>query len=137
MAVLRHIAWLAMLCAVIPTAAGAAGQPPTPIGTWVNPRNSVKVQTGECNRRLCGWVVWANAEAVQDARDGGVDRLIGKQLLQDYQPTDSGRWTGHVFVPDLGRTFYSTITQIDASALKISGCILGGWMCKSQVWHRA
>lgn len=133
---LKKIMWLAVLAAMMPGAVRAAPPASDLIGTWINPRNSVKVRTGECDRRLCGWVVWADTEALQDARDGGVDRLVGMQLLRDYQPIDRGKWAGHVFVPDLGRTFYSTITRIDASALKISGCILGGWICKSQVWRR-
>jgi uncharacterized protein (DUF2147 family) len=37
----------------------------------------------------------------------------------------------------MGRTFYSTITRLNPQALKISGCILGGLICKAQVWHRA
>jgi uncharacterized protein (DUF2147 family) len=111
--------------------------PRGPLGVWINPHANVKVATVNCGGKLCGAVVWANDEAKQDARDGGVAQLIGTQLLQDYEQTGPGKWTGRVFVPDMGRTFYSTITQLDPSSLKISGCILGGWICKSQVWRRA
>ena len=106
------------------------------IGTWVNPRGSVKVQTGACGDKLCGWVVWANAEAQQDARDSGVQKLIGTELLQDYHAIGDGRWQGRVYVPDMGRTFYSKIEQQGPNSLRISGCVLGGWICKSQVWQR-
>jgi len=128
---------MAMLGAVqataqAPVAAAAAGV----VGTWVNPRGTVKVQTGACGDKLCGWVVWANAEAQQDAKDSGVARLIGTELLQDYHPTGHGKWQGRVYVPDMGQTFYSKIEQQGPNALKISGCILGGWICKSQVWQR-
>ncbi|MGE1070903.1 DUF2147 domain-containing protein, partial [Pantoea agglomerans] len=37
---------------------------------------------------------------------------------------------------DRGRSFSSTIEQIDADRLKISGCLLRGWLCKSQIWTR-
>ena len=33
------------------------------MGIWVNPRGSVKVKTGTCGDKLCGWVVWANPQA--------------------------------------------------------------------------
>ena len=118
--------------------AGVQGRPAAALaGTWINPRGSVKVETGDCAGRLCGWVRWANAEAVQDARDAGVRALVGTELLEGYKRTSPTSWTGRVFVPDMGRTFYSRITQLDPNALRISGCILGGLVCKSQVWHRA
>ena len=105
--------------------------------TWVNPDNNVKVETGDCGGKLCGWVVWATPEAEQDASDGGVQQLVGTELLQDYRQTGSNRWQGRVFVPDMGRTFYSTITREEPGALRITGCILGGLICKSQLWRKA
>ncbi len=106
-------------------------------GIWVNPYDNVKVETGDCGGKLCGWVVWATPEAEQDARDGGVQKLVGTELLQDYRQTGGNRWQGRVFVPDMGRTYYSTITRQESGALRISGCILGGLICKSQLWRKA
>lgn len=132
----------ALLSAAIMTALAPVGaQAAVPsdsgvIGTWVNPKGSVRVQTGGCGDRLCGWVVWANPQATADAREAGVDKLIGIALLQDYRVTGPGRWQGRVYVPDMGKTYYSTIRQLDPNSLKISGCILGGWICKSQTWQR-
>lgn len=127
--------------ALIATSIGVSSAAPRPepdpiIGTWVNPRGSVAVRTGDCNGHLCGWVSWANAEALADARDGGIANLVGTELLHDYASTGSGLWHGTVFVPDMGRSFYSTIQPQGQTALKISGCILGGLICKSQVWRR-
>lgn len=114
---------------------------PEAIGVWVNPRGSVKVQTGTCPGdhpdNLCGWVVWAAPQAEADARDGGAARLIGTELLRGYRVAGPGLYRGVVYVPDMGRTFYSTIEQRGADHLKISGCILGGLICKSQDWRRA
>lgn len=106
------------------------------LGHWVNPRGSVVVETQACGTHLCGRVSWASAEALQDAKDAGIDSLIGIELLRDYNPSASGTWRGHVYVPDMGRTFYSTIDMDGPDALRISGCILGGLICKSQIWHR-
>lgn len=92
--------------------------------------------TGNCGNNLCGWVVWATPEAIQEAKDGGVQQLIGTELLRNYHSTGPGTWQGRVFVPDMGKTYYSTITLLDPNSLKISGCILGGLICKSQIWRR-
>lgn len=113
------------------------GMQPEAIGTWSNPLGTVKVETGNCGANLCGWVIWAAPQAISDARDGGVARLVGTELLKNYRSTGPGRYQGQVFVPDMGRTFYSTIKQNDANSMRISGCILGGLICKSQDWHRA
>lgn len=103
---------------------------------WINPYNTVKVATGNCGGNLCGWVVWATPEAEQEAREGGVKQLVGTELLQNYRPTGPGTWQGRVFVPDMGKTYYSTIRLLNPNALKISGCIWGGLICKSQIWRR-
>lgn len=105
-------------------------------GNWINPRGTLVVTTGPCGADLCGRISWANDVALADAADAGVTHLIGTELLQDYRATGAGRWTGRVYVPDMGRTFSSTIQQLDANRLKISGCLIGGWFCKSQIWQR-
>lgn len=103
---------------------------------WLNPHNSVAVRTGACGDRLCGWIVWANGEARADAHDAGVNDLIGTALLQDYQRVGRGRWKGTVFVPDMDHRFSSEIDQISPTRLKVKGCLIGGLICKSQVWSR-
>lgn len=118
------------------TGAAAATLSPAIIGTWVNPHQSVHVRTGGCNNRLCGWIVWASPEALSDARDSGVERLVGTTLLQNYVADDRAHYHGQVFVPDMGRSFSSTIRQIDANTLTIKGCLIGGMICKTQIWRR-
>lgn len=108
----------------------------TPIGLWQNPKGTIMVRTRNCGQQLCGNIVWAGPKAVADARDAGVTTLIGTELLVNYRPTGRGHWTGQVYVPDQGRRFYSTIEQKNANSLKISGCILGGLICKHQEWTR-
>jgi uncharacterized protein (DUF2147 family) len=125
--------WTICASALLPRAAMAA---PAIEGNWVNPHGSVVVTTGACHKALCGWVRWANAEATADAADAGVTHLVGTELLQDYSQRGPGRWAGYVFVPDRGRSFSSTIEQLDADRLRISGCLLGTWFCKSQIWTR-
>jgi len=115
----------------------ASAQAPASVdGLWMNPHNSVAVRTGPCGDKLCGWIVWANAEAKADAKDSGIANLIGTELLENYLPKGPGSWAGTVFVPDMGRHFYSVIKELSPNQLKVSGCILGGWVCKSQVWTR-
>ena len=144
----RFLSWAIAVLALMPAASEASGSvlpakavAPEAVGVWINPHGSVKVQTGSCggarSGNLCGWVVWAAPKAQADARDSGVDRLVGIELLRGYRPAGPGLYRGEVYVPDMGRTFSSTIEQRGANDLKISGCILGGLICKSQDWRRA
>ena len=117
-----------------PAAALASGGPS---GLWTNPHHSVIVRTAPCGGQLCGTIVWASAAAQKDARDGGSGQLVGTELLRNFRAESRGRWSGSVFVPDMGRSFDSTIVQQGPNALNIAGCILHGLICKHQLWTRA
>ena len=108
----------------------------TPIGLWQNPAGTIRVRTAPCGDALCGAIAAATPTAEADARDAGVTDLIGIQLLKDYRKIGSDRWAGTVYVPDMGRSFSSRIVQLAPDTLKISGCLIGGWLCKSQIWKR-
>lgn len=126
-------AWLALAA---PWAQAQDAPAESPIGTWINPRGTVRVKTGLCGANLCGWVVWASPQALEDARSSGVNSLIGTELLRNYRAAGIREWHGQVYVPDMGETFYSRIVQLAPNSLKISGCILVGLICKSQVWQK-
>ena len=111
------------------------GQPGV-YGTWINPKRTVTVVTSPCGKLLCGMVVSATPDTQRIAHEAGAPPLIGTKLLQDYRQTSVNKWQGRVFVPDRNASYYSTIKQLNANQLKISGCILGGLLCKSQVWTR-
>jgi uncharacterized protein (DUF2147 family) len=114
----------------------AVAQGPGVEGVWSNPKGSVQVKTGACGDKLCGVVVYASQKAQADARRAGAEPLIGTTLLRGYRANGSAQWTGQVYVPDRKASYYSTIQLLDAQTLKVSGCILGGLICKSQTWHR-
>lgn len=105
-------------------------------GVWRNPKNSVHIDIQPCGEYLCGRVVWANANAREDAKKGGTKELIGSQLLRNFQPGKGGAWKGKVFVPDLNVTVSGTAELIDTNTLKARGCVFAGLGCKSQNWKR-
>lgn len=116
---------------------GSGPLPPVDVhGTWTNPKRTVTVITSPCGNLLCGTVISATPETQAIAQKAGAPPLIGTKLLRDYRPAGKNKWRGRVFVPDRNASYYSTIKQLGANQLKISGCILGGLLCKSQVWSR-
>lgn len=131
---LALLAAVAGLSAALPATAQDA---PFTYGVWRNPKNSVHVEIKPCGGgRACGNVVWATPEAQADARKGGTPNLIGLQLLRDFQLQKNGSWKGRVFVPDLNMTFSGTADFPDATTMKAKGCLIGGFLCKSQTWRR-
>ncbi|MEA3039072.1 MAG: hypothetical protein QOE79_1585 [Sphingomonadales bacterium] len=131
-AVLASLALALLGCAN----AAAAASAPDLKGVWVNPKGSIAVRTEACGGRLCGYVVWLNAKATADAKESGVANPIGAEVLRDYRPGADGAWHGIVYVLDMGRSFRSTLTEVDPNDLRISGCLLGNFLCRSQTWHR-
>jgi uncharacterized protein (DUF2147 family) len=105
-------------------------------GVWRNPKNTVHVEIKPCGGRVCGYVVWANAKAQADAREGGTPNLIGSQLLREFAPDNNGGWKGKVFVPNRNMTLSGTAKPVTPTSLVARGCLLPGILCKSQVWTR-
>jgi len=105
-------------------------------GVWRNPKNSVHIKIQPCGANLCGYVVWANDDAKEDARKGGTPTLVGSQLLRNFTPSKSGTWKGKVFVPDLNATFSGSAQLMDANTLRARGCLIAGLGCKAQNWKR-
>ncbi len=105
-------------------------------GVWRNPKNSVHLEIKDCGETACGVVIWASDRAKADARKGGSPSLVGLRLLRDFAPDKNGAWRGKVFVPDLNMTFSGAAEVLDAKTLRAKGCVLGGIICKSQIWTR-
>ena len=106
------------------------------LGVWTGPKDNVRVAIKSCGTSTCGTVVYASAKAEADARKSGLTTLVGQQLLRDFEPTGHGGMRGKVFVPTLKVTLQGTAEFIDARTMKAKGCVLGGLICKAQVWHR-
>lgn len=106
------------------------------LGVWRNPKDNVRVHIKDCGPSMCGWVVYASRKAEADAKKSGYDTLVGQQLLRDFAPTGNGNMRGKVFVPTLKVTLSGTAEFIDPRTMRAKGCVLGGLLCKSQIWTR-
>ena len=130
------IAAILLMLAGAPAEDGAAAMRDMPIGLWENPKATLRVRTAPCGDALCGAIAAATPTAEADARDAGIDKLIGIELLKDYRSIGPDLWAGTVYVPDMGHSFSSRIERLSPDTLKISGCLIGGVLCKSQIWKR-
>lgn len=127
-----------LLATVVALALPAAAQARAPLGTWQNPKGTVRVQFRDCGAggAICGRIVWASAGAQAKTDSVGGGRLVGRDLFQRFQPTGRNAWAGAVLVPDIGQTVEGTITQTAPKTLVGEGCLFAGLGCKQQVWRR-
>jgi len=106
-------------------------------GVWRNPKDNVRVEIRPCGAAACGTVVWASPKAQAKAREAGTANLIGTQVLKNLELDERrGVWRGKVFVPELNRNFSGVAEPVDARRLRAKGCVIGGLLCKSQVWTK-
>lgn len=124
-----------IFAAAVAAAVGTTPPQPPVVGVWANRKGTLAVRTELCGAKLCGTVVHAGAKPIADARRAGVTQLVGTTLFRDYRATASG-WAGKLYVPDMGRTVSSRLKQSAPDRLTISGCLVGGLLCKSQEWRR-
>jgi len=119
--------------------AGASAAQPAPadtFGVWRNPKDNVRVEIRPCGEGACGTVIWATPHVQAKAREAGTPNMIGLQIFQNLELDEKGVWRGKVFVPDLNRTFSGTAQPVDSGKLRAKGCIIGGLLCKSQIWTK-
>jgi uncharacterized protein (DUF2147 family) len=126
----------AFLAATTLGSAALAASAPQPSGVWRNPKNSVHIRIQPCGGSVCGTVVWASPKVQEKARKAGTPNLIGKQLLQEFRSEGPGAWGGRVFVPAMARSVSGKLKAAGPNSVVASGCLLGRFVCKSQVWTR-
>lgn len=90
------------------------------------------VEIKPCADRFCGALVKAFDSAGQDRASDN----IGKNIVWDMMASGGGSYTdGKVWAPDRDKTYSSTM-QLNGDVLAVSGCILGGLICRAQDWTR-
>lgn len=114
----------------------APAQPASPVGTWRNAGDSVRIRVAPCGEALCGTVVAASERAKADAAAGGTAPLVGARLLSDFRRSGPGEWSGEAFVPDIGVRLEGTMALDGRDAMVVSGCLFGGFGCREQRWVR-
>lgn len=124
---------------ILALALGAAVQNATPAaieGMWRSPGGNSIIAIAACGDSLCGTVAWASAKAKKDA--GKVtDQLVGTQLLTHLQERRAGRWQGRLFIPDKNMRVTAKLQLAGDAQLKVSGCLAGKAVCRSEIWIRA
>ncbi len=81
---------------------------------------------------LCGRIVSTVGTPPEDP-----GYLIGKTMIERMAPDGEGTWSGGtIWAPDEDETYDAKLELKDANTLYVSGCVLGGLICRGQDWTR-
>jgi uncharacterized protein (DUF2147 family) len=122
--------WL-LIAALGPSGAQAADV----FGVWQSEKTDdgryLQIEVHPCAgdaAKVCGTVVGAFGGARQDS--------IGKPIIWDMVPDGPGAWDdGKIWKADEDKVYASSM-KLQGDTLVVSGCVLGGLICKSQRWPR-
>ena len=117
--------------------AGAAGAQDVS-GTWLTESGTSRVRISPCGGARCGTIVWTQGDA-RDAKNPNPAfqsrSLVGVRMISDAR-LEGASWTGQLYNPLDGRTYTGKMRLKSAGELELSGCVLGGLICRSQTWSR-
>ena len=88
----------------------------------------IHVKIDSCGAKICGTIT----------KVIGKDKAtsVGKSIIKDMTPDGGGKYSGGtIWAPDKDKTYASKM-RLDGNTLKVSGCIAGGLICRSQTWTR-
>jgi len=122
---MKHL-MLAAVAALLMTGAAFADDL---IGNWRTAPddngNTGLVQVSQCGAMLCGTLT----QAFDSAGAGMESPNVGRQIIWDTVNNGGGEYSGQLYSPDRDRTYRSQL-QLTGSDLVVSGCVLGGAICR-------
>jgi uncharacterized protein (DUF2147 family) len=108
-----------------------------PTGLWLA-KDGAHVSIATCGDALCA--VLASTKSPTDPETGApwTDKrnsnpalrsrpLVGVSVLVGMRPDGDGKWSGHLYNTDDGRTYFGNLIEIDARTIRIEGCV--GLIC--------
>lgn len=123
-----------VLASAIALFAGAAGANDV-YGIWQTQKNDegkflhVKVHACDSDAaKVCG--------TIESAHGGATGENVGKPIIWDMSPDGSNAWDdGKIWKVDDDEVYDSEM-ELKGDTLEVSGCVLGGLICRSQSWPR-
>ena len=126
-----------MALGMVFVAASAEAQTVDPTGTYISATGRTKVRVTKCGSTHCGTIVSVTGEAKDVNNPDPAKRgrnLVGLQMMSDIKPAREG-YTGQLYNFRDGKTYAGKAT-IDGNGMNVSGCVLGGLICRSHIWTR-
>jgi uncharacterized protein (DUF2147 family) len=120
-----------------------------PIGIWLTEDGEARVRIYNCGQDLCGTVLSLKEPNDPETGKPKLDKfnqdaskrarpILGIELMTELKPDGTpDQWEGSLYNPEDGYTYKGILTAQSLLTLKLQGCVLGGLICKSEIWKRA
>ncbi len=121
-----------VMVAVMMLAAGAASADPIE-GLWQTQEDAgayAHVTIKPCGPAFCGKIT----QAFKDGKDYASPN-VGKAIVIDMVPAGGGAYEGKVWRPSNDKIYVGK-AEVSGGNMKLSGCVAGGLICKSQSWTK-
>ncbi len=105
-------------------------------GTW-RTEHGWLVRIAPCGAVRCGKVMGGTSMRDKYNPNPALRqrKVVGIRLMWGLRK-QGGSYKGKLYNPKDGKTYVGYVKPLSASAIKLSGCILGGLLCRSQTWKR-
>ena len=118
-------------------AGSAQAQTSDPSGTYLSESGETRVRIARCGQAYCGTIVSVQGDTKDSNNPDPNQRgrsLVGVQMISNITPSGEG-FTGQLYNYKDGKT-YSGKMSFQGKAMQLSGCVLGGLICRSQTWTK-
>ena len=133
---------LAIGLLLAPSAANAQANGPT--GVWLTQKGDAHVRVAPCGGALCGTIVWLRdpidpntGRPPTDEHNADPSRrnnpILGLQIMFGMRPSGEGRWSGHFYNSEDGKTYDGNLVLLGPDSVKAEGCML---ICMGETWQR-
>lgn len=125
-----------LMAAVLTVWAGAALAGDPVEGVWKtrpdDNGNFGHVQITPCGPAFCGTLI----QTFDGAGAALPSDTVGRQIVWDMRAVGGGAYEdGKVWAPDRDKT-YDARMQLTGTMLAVSGCVMGGLICRASDWSR-
>ena len=101
------------------------------LGQWDRTNQGWVVEFSTCGDFLCGEIV--SGEGTD--RNSG-ESVVGIQMLFDLERHNETEWRGRMYNPEDGNEYMGKVTILGPDEIRMSGCMVGGLICRSEEWPR-
>lgn len=107
-------------------------------GLWLSQTGDTRVRIAPCGGSYCGTIAWVKGNLKDENNPSASLKtrpLVGVRMISDMKPTGGGEFAGSLYNYKDGKT-YSGKMKAGGDTLTLSGCVLGGLVCRAQTWTR-